>query len=382
MIERYSLKDMADVWSEVNKYRFWIEVEKAHLTALKGCGVVAAEVIDPIVELLRVLVNDEGGIRGIISSTKIKEYTTHHDFAAFVDVLADYVKVAGLESRWVHYGLTSSDVIDTALSLQIRQAQYVVYGSLVGLEDVLYTMAQTYEDTPIMGRTHGQYAEPTTLGLILLNYYMEFLRHQKRLNAAMDVASVGKLSGAVGVSAHLPFECEQLVMADLGLECAPTSNQILQRDRHAEVVGVLAMIGCSIEKLATQIRVMSRSEVGEVAEGFGVGQKGSSAMPHKHNPVLSENLCGLSRVLRGYALTAMEDVALWGERDISHSSAERIILPDAFGLAHFMLVRMNEVLTGLVVNVDRMKANIDDAGDAWKSQAFMLVLSWVQFGAA
>lgn len=371
MIDRYILPEMAKVWDEGTKIANWMKVEKAVIEALGEVGEIDKDEAADICNCIQSYIEYPFPI---VQAARLKEEETKHDLAAFVDVLSEQVEHEVEAGRWIHFGLTSSDVVDTAFSMQIVEAIDLVFDKIMELEDTLLKLAYRHKHDVIMGRTHGMFAEPTTFGLIMLNYYVEFLRHMNRLHSANDIIKVGKLSGAVGTFSHLNPEVEVAALNSLGLKSARISSQILQRDRHAEVFTTLALIGSSIEKLATQIRLWQRTEVSEVRESFAKGQKGSSAMPHKKNPILSENLCGLARLLRGYAQSAMENIALWHERDISHSSVERVIAPDAFALIHFMLDRMDSILVNLDVDTRRMMENMFEHRDAWTSQAAMLEL--------
>ena len=361
MIPRYSREPMARIWSEENKFAAWLKVELAAMAALAEAGIIPAEVPE------RAKSKAECDSERILAIEK----ETHHDVAAFVDQVA-----AGLgeDGRYFHFGLTSSDVLDTALALRLKEAAELLLSGLDEILEVLKDKAYAYHDLVMVGRTHGVHAEPVTLGLKFALWYAEFQRQRQRLAAARDTVSVGKLSGAVGTFAHLPPEVEAGVCQRLGLTPAPISTQIIQRDRHAHYLTTLALIGASIEKVATEIRHLQRTEVREAEEAFGAKQKGSSAMPHKRNPVLSENLCGLARVLRGNALTALENVALWHERDISHSSAERVIIPDSNILLDFMIHRLKGVLTNLVVYPENLAANLADSRGLVFSQSLLLAL--------
>ncbi|MEJ2091939.1 MAG: adenylosuccinate lyase [Syntrophobacterales bacterium] len=361
MIPRYSREPMARIWSEENKFAAWLQVELAAMAALADAGLIPAEVPE------RVKGKAECDADRILAIEK----ETHHDVAAFVDQVA-----AGLgeDGRYFHFGLTSSDVLDTALALRLKEAAGLLLSGLDELLAVLKDKAYAYRDLVMVGRTHGVHAEPITLGLKFALWYAEFQRQRQRLAAARDTVSVGKLSGAVGTFAHLPPEVEAGVCQRLGLTPASISTQIIQRDRHAHYLTTLALIGASLEKVATEIRHLQRTEVREAEEAFGAKQKGSSAMPHKRNPVLSENLCGLARVLRGNALTALENVALWHERDISHSSAERVIIPDSNILLDFMIHRLKGVLTNLVVYPENLAANLADSRGLVFSQSLLLAL--------
>lgn len=361
MIPRYSREPMARIWSEENKYLSWLQVELAAIEALAEAGLIPVGVPE------RVKDKAECDAESILAIEK----ETHHDVAAFVDQVAACL---GEDGRYFHFGLTSSDVLDTALALRLKEAADLLLAGLDELLAVLKDKAHAYKDLVMVGRTHGVHAEPITLGLKFALWYAEFQRQRQRLAAARETVSVGKLSGAVGTFAHLPPEVEAGVCARLGLAPAPLATQVIQRDRHAHYLLTLALIGASLEKVATEIRHLQRTEVREAEEAFGAKQKGSSAMPHKRNPVLSENLCGLARVLRGNALTALENVALWHERDISHSSAERVIIPDSNIVLDFMLHRLKGVLANLVVYPENMAANLADSRGLVFSQSLLLAL--------
>jgi adenylosuccinate lyase len=362
VIARYSRPAMAGVWSEQRKLERWLEVELAALDAWAEVGVVPADAAREIRK--RAAAPTPERVRAI-------EERTQHDVAAFVDAVTESL---GENGRWLHYGLTSSDVLDTALSLQVQEA-----GSLIveGLERSLAAVARRAEehrDTLTIGRTHGVHAEPTTFGLKLAGWAFELERDRVRVERALEGMRVGKLSGAVGTYSATDPEVERLACERLGLEPAPSSTQILQRDRHAELLAALAVVGASLEKFALEIRHLARTEVRELEEPFGRGQKGSSAMPHKRNPVVSERLCGLARVLRSAALVGLENVALWHERDISHSSAERIVIPDAFLALDYMLDRFAWLVEGLVVFPQRMRRNLEASHHLFFSQRVLLAL--------
>jgi len=346
MIPRYSRPEMARIWSEENKFATWLRVEIAATEVLSERGVVPKEALEVIRSKARF---DVARIDAI-------EREVQHDVIAFVSNVAENV---GPEGRWVHWGLTSSDVVDTALSLLIKEACGLILDDVRALAEVVKKRAFEHKHTPMIGRTHGVHAEPMTFGLKLALWWAELQRDLARLERARDVISVGKLSGAVGTFSHLPPEFEEEVCRRLGLAPAPVASQVLQRDRHAEVMGTLALTGASLEKFATEIRALQKTEVREVEEPFAEGQKGSSAMPHKRNPVGAEQVTGLARLLRGNALAALENVALWHERDISHSSVERVIVPDSFLALDHMLRRMTKIVGGLVVNAERMRRNLD-----------------------
>ena len=346
MIERYTLPEMGAVWTEENRYRKWLDVELAACQANAEAGNIPFEAVAPIRE------------RAAFSVERIHELerTTDHDVIAFTTNLAENI---GPESRWVHYGLTSSDVVDTANGLLLCEAGDLIIAKLQRLSDVLKQRAFEFKDTPMIGRTHGVHAEPMTLGLTFALWYEEIRRDIDRMARARAGISYGKISGAVGTFAHLDPEIEERVCFLIGLKPANISTQIIQRDRYAEFVTVLAIIASSLEKFALQIRHWQRTEVREAHEYFKPGQKGSSAMPHKRNPILSERICGMARVVRGYAVAAMENNALWHERDISHSSAERVILPDASIAVDYMLAKTTSLLEKLVVNPGRMLDNLN-----------------------
>jgi adenylosuccinate lyase len=362
MIDRYSLPEMAAIWSEERKLAVWKEVETLVVEAWADIGIVPLEVaealrsapeVDPV-------------------EWKEREQVTNHDVAAFVDLLAGSVDPGG---EWVHFGLTSSDVLDTANGVLLRDAADLLIGRIEALFEIVRSKAVEHRDTPMIGRTHGIWAEPTSFGLKLANWAFEMERDHRRLRSARDAVAVGKISGAVGTYAHTPPSVEAFVCERLGIGIEPASSQITHRDRQAELLNAIALTGSSLERFATEIRHLQRSEVGEVRESFGSGQKGSSAMPHKRNPIASENITGISRLLRGYASVGMENVALWHERDISHSAAERVAIPDATGLLDFALARMARLVDGLVVDTERMAENLDSTRGLVYSQAVLLALA-------
>ena len=318
---------------------------------------------------------DLEAIRGATFSVEAvdeREKQTDHDVAAFIDVLA---ATAGESGRWIHYGLTSSDVLDTALALQIKAAGEVIIAAQAALTEALVARAREHADTVCVGRTHGVHAEPTTFGIKLAGFAFESARNHQRLARAFDQAATGAISGAVGTHQALGPDFERRVMARLGVNAEPVSTQVVPRDRHAELINAISLAGAGLERLAVEIRHLQRTEVGEASEPFATGvQKGSSAMPHKRNPIKSENITGLARLLRGYAVAATENVALWHERDISHSAPERVILPDATILIHYMLVRATALVEGLVVNQDRMLENLELTYGALFSQRLLLAL--------
>ncbi|MBX3278057.1 MAG: adenylosuccinate lyase [Acidobacteria bacterium] len=346
MIERYTLPEMGAIWTQENRYRKWLDVELAACQANAEAGLIPMEAVAVIRE------------RAAFSVERIHELekTTDHDVIAFTTNLAESI---GPESRWVHYGLTSSDVVDTANALLLCEAGDLIIARLQTLSDILRRRAFEFKDTPMIGRTHGVHAEPMTLGLVFALWYEEIRRDIDRMARARAGVSYGKISGAVGTFAHLDPEIEERVCFLLGLKPANISTQIIQRDRYAEFVAALAIIASSLEKFALQIRHWQRTEVREAHEYFKPGQKGSSAMPHKRNPILSERICGMARLVRGYAVAALENNALWHERDISHSSAERVLLPDATIAADYMLAKTASLIEKLVVRPERMLENLN-----------------------
>jgi adenylosuccinate lyase len=346
MIDRYFPKDVAEIWSEENKFRTWLRVE------LEVCKVLAEKGWIPQEALARILEKADFSLARIDEIEKI----THHDLIAFTTSVAEHV---GPDSRYIHWGLTSTDVVDTAQALQLSAVNERILAAVDEFMAVVKARAEEHRRTVMMGRTHGVHAEVTTFGLKLAVWYEEMRRNRERMRRAADIVRVGKISGAAGTFAHLDPDVEEKVCRRLGLQPALASTQTLQRDRHAEYLGTLAILGSSLDKFATEIRHLQRTEVREVEEPFGAGQKGSSAMPHKRNPVKCEQVSGLSRLLRGYALTALENMPLWHERDISHSSAERVILPDATALACYMLRSMTRIVKGLVVYPERMLKNME-----------------------
>jgi adenylosuccinate lyase len=346
MIPRYSRPEMARLWSDKNRFATWLEVEIATTEVLAERGVVPKEALLAIKERARFEV---GRIEEI-------EKEVQHDVIAFVSCVAENV---GPEGRWLHYGLTSSDVVDTALAILMRDACDLVRAGLLDLMEAVRERAFRHRHAPMIGRTHGVHAEPMTFGLKMAVWYAELQRHLARLERARANIAYGKLSGAVGTFSHLPPEVEEAVCTRLGLVPAPASSQVLQRDRHAEVMTTLALVAASLEKFATEIRALQRTEVREVEEPFGSGQKGSSAMPHKRNPVGCEQVVGLARVVRANALASLENVVLWHERDISHSSVERVVVPDSFLALDHMLARFTRIVKGMTVDEARMLRNVD-----------------------
>jgi adenylosuccinate lyase len=362
VIARYSRPAMASVWSDENKLVRWLDVELAALEGWAEVGVVPRDAAAAI---------REHAVPPSPARVAQIEERTQHDTAAFVDAVAEQL---GPEGRWFHYGLTSSDVVDTALALQIREAGAIVLDGLAGAFAAVVARAEEQRETLQMGRTHGVHAEPTTFGLKLAGWAFELERDRVRLERALEGMRVGKLSGAVGTYAAIDPEVERVACERLGLEPAPTSTQILQRDRHADLLSALALTAASLEKFALEVRHLARTEVGEVQEPFGRGQKGSSAMPHKRNPVVAERICGLARVVRAAATVGLENVALWHERDISHSSAERVVIPDAFLALDYMLDRFAWLIDGLVVRAKRMRRNVESSHGLFFSQRLLLAL--------
>ncbi len=352
---------MEKLWSEQHQFEVWLQVEIAACEAWSQIGVVPSDDVRKLQE------NASFDIDRIHEIEK----STHHDVVAFTRAVSEGL---GSERKWIHYGLTSSDIVDTAWSVRLVEANQLIVDAIEELLQVLRHRAVEHRHTLMMGRTHGVHAEPTTFGLKLAIYYAEINRNLTRLKSAAEEIRTGKLSGAVGTFAHTPAEVEQITCNLLGLKPEPIATQIIQRDRHAHYVSVLALLGASLEKIAIEIRHLQRSEVREVEEAFGKGQKGSSAMPHKRNPVGSENITGCARLLRGYMVAAMENVALWHERDISHSSVERVILPDATTVLHYALMRITRILKNLVVFPDQMKKNMEATYGLYNSQRLMLKL--------
>ena len=345
MIPRYTNPEMGAIWSDQRRYETWLDVELAAADAMAETGVIPAEAARELRERARF---DVARIEEI-------EQVTQHDVIAFTTAVAEYV---GPAARWLHFGLTSSDVLDTAQALQMRQACDLIVKGIAGLLDAVRQRAEEHRRTPMIGRTHGVHAEPMTLGVKLALWYAELQRDLDRVLRAREIVSVGKISGAVGMFAHLDPEIEARVCARLGLEPAPVSSQVIQRDRHAELLSALAITAASLEKFAVEIRGLQKTEIGEIEEPFAKGQKGSSAMPHKRNPIGCEQITGMARLIRANAMAALENVALWHERDISHSSVERVILPDSFIALDHMLRRFTRIVRGMVVYPERMMENL------------------------
>lgn len=361
MITRYSLPEMVEIWSEENKYRIWLDIELAACRAWSRLGKI------PETELKKI----EENVRLDIERIREIEQVTRHDILAFVEAINESL---GDESKYIHMGLTSNDVKDTALAIQMKEALELILKDLHRLKGKLAQEALLHKDTIMIGRTHGVHGEPITWGLKLLIWYEEIKRHIERMEDLRKVVSVGIISGAVGTYASIDPRVEELVCEELGLEAAPVTNQILQRDRHADFVCTLALIAASLEKFATEIRNLQRTDILEVEEGFRKGQKGSSAMPHKKNPIICERISGLARVIRGNVIPALENISLWHERDLTHSSVERVILPDSSILVHYMLNQFIMVLDELVVNKDRMEENLARTHGLIFSQKVMLAL--------
>lgn len=358
MIDRYTRPEMAALWSEEQQYQSWLDVELAACAAWSELGVIPKEDVERLYANARF---DVARIHAI-------EETTRHDVVAFTRAVSETL---GEEKKWVHYGLTSSDVVDTALMLRLKRANELLLEGIDRLIAALAAKAREHRHTLMMGRTHGVHAEPTTFGLKMALFYAEMQRNRERFVRAAEEVRVGKLSGSVGTFAHLPPEVERLTCERLGLVPAPISTQVLQRDRHAHYLSVLALIGASLEKMAVEVRGLQKSEVREVEEAFGKGQKGSSSMPHKRNPITSENITGCARLLRGYMVSAYENVALWHERDISHSSVERVIMPDATTILHYALHRFAGLIENLVVFPDNMRENMERTYGLYNSQRLL-----------
>jgi adenylosuccinate lyase len=367
LIERYTRAGMGRIWTEENKYSCWLKVESAASTVLAEDGVIPAAAAEAI------------ATKASFSVARIQEIEAEvkHDVIAFTTAAAETLKAQGLdaESRWLHYGLTSNDIVDTAQALQIKEASGLIHDGLAALLAVLKRRAIEFKHTPTIGRTHGIHAEPTTFGLKLLNWYAEMERNIVRFNAGAEDMRVGKLSGAVGTFGHLKPEHEERICERLGLKPAPVATQVIQRDRHAAYISTLAIIGSTLDKIAVEVRHLQRTEVREAQEYFSEKQKGSSAMPHKKNPITSEQISGLARVLRGNAQAAFENVALWHERDISHSSVERVIFPDSTILVDYLLAKTADLIDRLLVYPERMKKNLESTGGLIFSGQLLLDLA-------
>ena len=362
MIERYTRPAMGKIWEDENKFRIWLEIETLACEAQAELGIVPKEAVKVIRE------KRNFNVARILEI----EQEVKHDVIAFLTNVGEYV---GPESRFIHLGMTSSDVLDTALAVQMKQSGELLLKGLEGLKEVLARRAKEFKHTVMIGRTHGIHAEPITFGLKLALWYAETVRNIERLNAALKTISVGKISGAVGTYQHLDPSVERYVCEKLGLLPAPISTQVLQRDRHAEFMNVLAICGCSLEKFATEIRHLQKTEVLEAEEYFSKGQKGSSAMPHKRNPIVCERIAGMARLLRSNSIAAMENVALWHERDISHSSVERVIIPDSCIVLDFILADMTKIIDKLLVYPEHMARNLSATRGLIFSQEVLLVLT-------
>ena len=367
MIDRYTRPAMGQIWTEENKYRCWLQVESAASTVLAEDGVIPAPAANAIASCAS------------FSVARIQEIEAEvkHDIIAFTTAVAESLKAQGLgeQSRWLHYGLTSNDIVDTAQALQVKEASALLSAGIDALLAVLKRRAIEFKHTPIIGRTHGIHAEPTTFGLKLLNWYAEMQRNQARFAAAAEDMRVGKLSGAVGTFGHLKPEHEERICERLGLKPAPVATQVIQRDRHAAYISTLALIASTLDKFAVEIRHLQRTEVREAQEYFSEKQKGSSSMPHKKNPITSEQISGLARVLRGNAQAAFENVPLWHERDISHSSVERVIFPDSTILVDYLLAKTTDLIDRLLVYPERMKKNLESTGGLIFSGQLLLDLA-------
>jgi len=369
MIQRYSRADMRQIWTDENKLKIWLQIELLATEALVAEGIV------PKKDFAQMKAGAEkcfADTKALTERAKELEKTLNHDVIGFTTAVAE--KINGHASRWLHFGLTSSDIVDTAFAVQMVQSSDILIADVKALRQVIAKKAREHQFTPMIGRSHGIHAEPTTFGLKMALMHDEFGRALQRLENARKTVAVGKLSGAVGTSAHLSPEVEAYVCKKLGLRPAPIATQVVQRDIHAEFISTLALVGASIERWATEFRHLQRTEVLEAEEFFAKGQKGSSAMPHKRNPITGERLTGLARVLRGNAIAALENVALWHERDISHSSVERIIFPDSCTLLDYMFGLLTRLMDGLVVYPANMKKNLGLSLGMWNSQTVLLAL--------
>jgi adenylosuccinate lyase len=367
LIERYTRPAMGRIWTDENKYRCWLDVESAASAVLAEFGVIPRGAAEAI------------ATKATVSAARVAEIEAEvrHDVIAFTTAVAESLKSQGLEaeSRWLHYGLTSNDIVDTAQALQVKEASALIRSGIEALLGVLRRRAIEFKHTPTIGRTHGIHAEPTTFGLKLLNWYAEMERNLVRFDAAVEEMRVGKLSGAVGTFGHLKPEHEEKICERLGLKPAPVATQVIQRDRHAAYIAALAILGSTLDKIAVEVRHLQRTEVREAQEYFSEKQKGSSAMPHKKNPINSEQISGLARVLRSNAQAALENIALWHERDISHSSVERVIFPDSTILADYLLARTTDLIDQLLVYPERMKKNLESTGGLIFSGQLLLDLA-------
>ncbi|MFC1728709.1 adenylosuccinate lyase [candidate division KSB1 bacterium] len=362
MIDRYLLPEIREIWEDRNRFKYWKDIEIAVCRAQAELGRIPREALKNIEE------------KADFSPERIDEIEqeTNHDVIAFLTNMAEYI---GPDSRYVHLGMTSSDLLDTTIALQCRDAGNLILKKLDEVISAVGKRAVEFKNTPMLGRSHGVAAEPITFGLKLANWYTELKRSRVRIETAVDNISYAKISGAVGTFAHIDPRVEELVSSDLGLYPAPVSSQIIQRDRHAEFLSSLAILGASLEKFATEIRNLQRGEISEVEEPFGKKQKGSSAMPHKRNPIISERISGMARLLRTNALAGVENICLWHERDISHSSVERVVLPDSTALAYYMLTKFHTVVSGMRVYPENMMRNLKNVEDLMYSQGLLLSLS-------
>jgi len=361
MIERYSLERMKRIWTEEVKFKKWLEVELLICEAYAQISVIPEDALKEIKEKAKI---DVERIKEIEKRTK-------HDVVAFIECVSEFI---GPASRYFHMGVTSSDILDTSFSCLLKEACDIIIDDVQGLMEVLRDKAFEYKHLRVMGRTHGMHAEPTTFGLKLASFYDEMRRNLERLRLARERISYGKISGAVGTYAHVPPFVEEYVLGRLGLKAVPISSQVVPRDYYAELFTTLAILGSTIERMALEVRHLQRTEIGEVEEFFEVGQRGSSAMPHKRNPIASENLCGLSRLLRSYVVAALENIPLWHERDISHSSVERVIAPDATILVDYMLNRVKNLYKDLVVYPDNMSLNMEKTKGLYHSESILIAL--------
>lgn len=362
MIERYTRPQMGAIWQDQNKYSIWLEIETLAVEAQAEMGIIPTEAAQAIRE------------RGAFDVARVLEIeeTTKHDVIAFLTNVAEYV---GEPSRYVHLGMTSSDVLDTCLAVQLKQAGEIILADLEALRDVLARRAKEFKYTMTIGRSHGIHAEPTTFGLKLALWHQETVRNIERMKRAIEVIAYGQISGAVGTFEHLSPQVEEYVCQRLGLKADPVTTQVIQRDRHAEYMATLGVIAATLEQFATEIRHLQRTEVLEAEEYFSAGQKGSSAMPHKRNPIISERICGMARIIRANALAAMENVALWHERDISHSSVERVICPDSTIALDYILDKMTSMMDRLLVYPETMMKNLEITSGLHFSQTILLELA-------
>jgi len=362
MLERYNIPEMSAIWSEETKYRNWLKIEQIAMQVMYNHHIIDSVVEFPI---------KDSGLQEFIAACKERELSSQHDIVAFLSVLEDTL---GDPGRFIHFGMTSSDVVDTGFALQATQAIDLVKSGLIDLCSEVLSLAKKHKYTIMIARTHGISAEPSTFGLILLNFYSELSRHVERLDISYNEISTGKLSGAIGTYSYLSPDIEAEVMKELGLTPEKISSQIVNRDRYACVMNELALLASSIERLALEIRLLARSDTGEVEETHSREYAGSSAMPQKSNPIGSENLCGMARIIRGYTIPILENISLHHERDLSSSCVERMVFPDAFGLVLYMVKRMTKIMTNLQVNTEKMLEKVERTSHQWLSQAIMLHL--------